>query len=288
MLKISINGKKFRAPATWEDVTLEQCAWLSEKIGEQPEEIVEYYKSFASDDGVKLPNDMKALEAFVAESIGYLLDLPNELRLQTRRGDIKTLGSAILPKFVLGALGYVDYQVEGVKSFKHRRSTYLLPESGIDIGGQFTPLSKMTAIEACYLSDIVMARNIAFAPLAIAIACRKKGEPYNEDVAQRRAADFKSLPASIYWELQALVTAAHDYLRECYKASYGKGKKSGQGASTPMWSNTLVEMAVGKPSELEVLHKMNFYDFVHLLNERNKTKQEEWKMKAALSGCKLK
>ena len=148
------------------------------------------------------------------------------------------------------------------------------------------PLSGVTAIEFCQLSDIICAENIALAPLAVAIVCRRKSERYDEELAQNRAALFGSLPASVYWELWAQTSGAHQYLKAAFPNCYGTGGGDSSGKAEPaVWCDTLVAMSTDKPSELEHLQRMNAYDFVHLLSENIKRRTEEWKMKAALASC---
>ena len=287
MLRIRIAGRKFRIPTHWEDITLAQCAWLYHKVNEQSPALLDYYRSFASDMAPEPYADIDDLTRFTSEVIGYFADIPVDLMLQIRNNDIMTLAMAVLPRVVVGVLGIVDYPVKGIASFRYRGRRYNLPKSGADIAGELTPLSGVTAIEFCLLSDIVCAGNMAMAPLAVAIVCRRKRERYSEEVAQKRAALFGSLPASVFWELWALASGAHQYLRSAFPNCYGKaGEGDSADKSEPaVWCDTLVGMAADKPSELDSLQRMNAYDFVHLLSESIKRKTEEWKMKAALASC---
>lgn len=286
MLRVKIAGRKFRIPTHWEDITLAQCAWLYHKANEQSPALLDYYRSFASNVVPEPHANIDELTRFTSEVIGYIADVPEELMLQTRREDIMTLAMALLPRFVIGVLGIVDYPIRGVTSFRHKGHRYYLPKSGTDISGELTPMSGVTAIEFCLLSDIVCADNITLAPLAVAIACRRKGERYDEELAQKRAASFVSLPASIYWELWALASGTHQYLKSTFPKCYGTGEGDSAEKTEPaVWCDTLVAMSTDKPSELEHLQRMNAYDFVHLLSENIKRRTEEWKMKAALASC---
>ena len=286
MLTIRVGGRKFRLPTHWEDITLTQCAWLYHKVNEQTPSLLDYYRSFASDTAPEPYRDIDELTRFTSEVVGYLAGIPVELMLQTRNVDIMTLAMAVLPRFVVGVLGIVDYPVKGIGSFRYKGRRYILPKSGSDISGELTPLSGVTAIEFCLLSDIVSAGNMAMAPLAVAVMCRRKGEQYSEEIAQKRAALFGSLPASVFWELWALASGAHQYLRNAFPNCYGTGGgDSSEKAELAVWCDTLVAMATDKPSELENLQRMNAYDFVHLLSENIKRRTEEWKMKAALASC---
>lgn len=286
MLRVKIAGKRFRIPTHWEDITLTQCAWLYHKANEQSPALLDYYRSFASDTAPEPYANIDELTRFTSEVVGYLADVPEGLMLQTRREDIMTLAMAVLPRFIIGVLGIVDYPVRGITSFRYKGRRYYLPKSGTDISGELTPLSGVTAIEFCQLSDIVCAENIALAPLAVAIVCRRKGERYNEELAQKRAALFASLPASVYWELWAQTSGAHQYLKAAFPNCYGTGGGDSSGKAEPaVWCDTLVAMSTDKPSELDHLQRMNAYDFVHLLSENIKRRKEEWKMKAALASC---
>lgn len=286
MLTLRLDGRKFRLPARWEEITLAQCAWLYRKVQEQSPALVDYYRAFASQTAPEPYEDTDELTRFTAEVVGYLTGMPRELMLQTHRSDVMGLALSVLPRFVLGMLGAVDYPVQGIASFRHGSSRYHLPKSGMDISGEPTPLSTLTAIEFCQLSDLAAGGNLSMAPLAVAIACRRKGEPYDEAAAQARAARFGDLPASLYWELWSLVSAAHQYLKTAFPACYGKGGDGNEAvAESGAWCNTLVSMAADRPSELAQLQRMNAYDFMHLLSENIKRKTEEWKMKTALAGC---
>lgn len=286
MLTVRISGKKFRIPTHWEDITLTQCAWLYHKTNEQSPALLDYYRSFASITAPEPYGDIDELTRFTSAVVGHLARIPNKLMLCALSDDVMTLAMAVLPRFVVGVLGIVDYQVKGIASFRNRGRCYHLPKSGVDIAGELTPLSGVTAIEFCHLSDIVSAGNIALAPLAVAIVCRRKRELYREDITQRRAALFGSLPVSIYWELWALVSGAHQYLKVEFPACYGSGGENSSSNTEPSgWYDTLVAMSTDKPSELEHLQRMNAYDFMHLLSENIKRRKEEWKMKAALASC---
>lgn len=286
MLTVRIGGRKFRLPTHWEDITLAQCAWLYHKVNEQTPALLDYYRSFASTTAPEPYRDIDELTRFTSEVVGYLAGVPAELMLQTRNEDIMTLAMAVLPRFVVGVLGNVDYPVKGIGSFRYKGRRYILPKSGSDISGELTPLSGVTAIEFCLLSDIVSAGNMAMAPLAVAVMCRRKGEQYSEEMTQKRAALFGSLPASVFWELWVLASGAHQYLRNAFPNCYGTGGgDSSEKAEPAVWCDTLVAMATDKPSELEHLQRMNAYDFVHLLSENIKRRTEEWKMKAALASC---
>lgn len=220
----------------------------------------------------------------VIESDGRELIAIKRTDLKTE--DDKRRALALLPRFIIGVLGIVDYPVRGITSFRYKGRRYYLPKSGTDISGELTPLSGVTAIEFCQLSDIVCAENIALAPLAVAIVCRRKSERYDEELAQNRAALFGSLPASVYWELWAQTSGAHQYLKAAFPNCYGTGGGDSSGKAEPaVWCDTLVAMSTDKPSELEHLQRMNAYDFVHLLSENIKRRTEEWKMKAALAAC---
>lgn len=286
MLRVKIAGKRFRIPTHWEDITLAQCAWLYYKTNEQPPALLDYYRSFASDMAPEPYANIDELTRFTSEVVGYLADVPEELMLQTRREDIMMIAMAVLPRFVIGVLGIVDYSVRGITSFRCKGRRYYLPKSGTDISGELTPLSGVTAIEFCLLSDIVSAGNMAIAPLAVAVMCRLKGEQYSENIAQKRAILFGSLPASVFWELWAQTSGAHQYLKAAFPNCYGTGSGDSSGKAEPaVWCDTLVAMSTDKPSELEHLQRMNAYDFVHLLSESIKRRTEEWKMKAALASC---
>lgn len=286
MLKVRIAGRQFRIPTHWEEITLAQCAWLYHKANEQPSALLDYYRSFGSDAAPEPYTDIDELTRFTAQVVGYLAGVPQELMLQIRREEIMTLALAVLPRFVTGVLGNVDYPVRGMASFRYKGRRYHLPRSGADISGELTPLSGVTAIEFCQLSDIVCAANITLAPLAVAVVCRRKGDRYDEELAQKWAAAFGSLPASIYWELWALASGAHQYLKTAFPNCYGTGSgDSVEKAEPAVWCDTLVAMSADKPSELKHLQQMNAYDFVHLLSEHIKRRTEEWKMKAALACC---
>lgn len=286
MLRVKIAGRKFRIPTHWEDITLAQCAWLYHKVHEQSPALLDYYRSFVSDVVPEPFTDIDALTRFTADAIGYLANVPEDRVLQIRREDVMTLALAVLPRFVTGVLGIVNYPVRGITSFRHKGRRYYLPKSGADISGELTPLSGLSAIEFCQLSDIVCAENIALAPLAVAIVCRRKRERYDEDQAQKRAALFGCLPASVYWELWALASGAHQYLKAAFPNCYGTGGgEAAEKAEPAVWSDTLVSMSIDKPSELMHLQRMNAYDFVHLLSENIKRRTDEWKMKAALACC---
>ncbi len=291
MLKIKINGRSFNMPTHWEDITLTQCAWLYKHLYEQSDELVDYYRSLVNEDKKPLnPRDIEGFEDFYTSAICYLSSTPQELLQSTNVEDVEKLAMGILPRFILGIMGHIEADVaKGARSFKLGWKTYYMPSSGVDISGDPTPLSSLSAVEGCNLSDIILANNIGLASVAIAISCRPKGERYNEGKVQQRIELFKSLPASVYWELWVLTSAAHNYLRASYKDCYGQGGGSGfRSSAGPTWTNTLTSMAINNPRNLEYLQQMPYYDFMHLLSERHKDKKEEWKKSAALAGLKLK
>lgn len=283
-MKIKINQHTYRIPTHWEELTLAQCVWLWGRVKKSSAALREHYLSYASADGPKEATDKGELTGFVSEAVGYLIAAPAEEAKLLEEADLMVIASAILPRFVCGVLGCVDYASTGASGFRHRCRGYQYPKAGADVMGMPTPLSHLSAGELCQVSDIVMSGNMALAPLAVAICCRQKGEAYDEQKALKRAAGFAALPASVYWEVWSRVSAAHGYLRGCYAECYGK---EGTGSGKPvLWSNQLTAMAVGNPSSLLQLQRMNGYEFVHLMNESTKQKAEEWKMNAALSGLR--
>lgn len=268
-------------PTHWEELSLARCAWLYGRVNELPAEIKAYYLAFASGERSVRPDDMEQVAAFAAEALEKLAGMPEGTLLRSE--EILPLSEVILPRFVCGVAGHLDYQSVGVKSFRRRSRRYYYPLSGTDVAGKSTPLSGLCAAELCQVSDIVMSGNLELAPLALALCCRRRGEAYNEVRAQRRSAVWGDLPATVYWELWAQVSSAHEYLRGCFPECYGKGGGTGKGGGA-VWSDQLVAMAVGNPMALPGLQTMNGYEFVHLMNESIKNKTEQWKMSAALSG----
>lgn len=281
MLKINISGHSYKLPTHWDEITLSQCVWLHNKVGGLPDHLRKYYLSYAQQETQEGTRD---LLDFSSEVLVYLGLIPTNVMSRAKPEHILALSATVLPLFVCGVMGSVEYSFLGRKSFWHHGRRYCYPATGRDVMGIATPLSGLSAIELCQVSDIILSGNIALAPLAVVICCRLKREAYNEARAQRRADHFAQLPASIYWELWALVSAAHQCLKSNFPECYGKESSGETTTKGAVWCDSLVALAVGNPGTLTYLQQMNGYDFVHLLNESIKHKTEEWKMNAALSG----
>lgn len=314
MLTLSIGKSRFHIPVRMEEATLAQCAWLWLRIQTLSPELQAHYQKPA----VEMPGKQEELpglhapeegakqqtakarpaqtltaeaERFEAEALAMLAGVRPEKLACIPKKELHKLAEAVLPRFTAGISGYIRHAATGAKSFRHKLRKYHFPVCGTDITGAPTPLSGLTAAEFCQLSDIIGMQNMTLAPLAVALVCRPRREPYNELRAQRRAREFKWLPASIYWELWASVAAAHSYLQEAFPECYAKRsakprceapeEEAAAQSSPPAWSETLFSLALDKPSELEYLEHMNCYDFMRLLAANIRKRAEELKAQKA-------
>ncbi|MDR0754549.1 MAG: hypothetical protein LBF04_04090 [Prevotellaceae bacterium] len=277
MFKISVANKEYSIPAAWEDITVSQAKYLQVKVNELPETVKEFYipnnedKKTLTDDDILLQNEF---ERNVTSYLCGLDDIVNHVNNE----DIKYLFDNILIRFVVGVMGYVDYEQKKITEFDYKGKTFYFPKSGKDITNDDTPLSEMSAQQFCDASDIASANNLAVAALFIATLCAGK---YNETEIMKMADMFNDLTMNVYFEALFLLRNAHDYLSNECPECYGKGKAKGTGKSIT-WNEVLLQVTDEKPSEIPFIQSMKCYDFMRFLNVKYKIQKDKWQTMSKL------
>lgn len=286
MLKIRIGSEKGRLPTGWENVSIEQAAWLQGRVKLLPSSIIAFYEYMVLDDATQDPipdPDIEEWINFTRETLYSLCSItPFGLGIASD-ADVLEFARKYLPMFVLGVMGYANIEYQPQAKFRFKRQTYFFPASGLDISGEAVPFSGMTAIEFCTVSDLIALDDLSLAPVIVATCCHRKGEKFDEKRIMSRAEAFKKLPMSVYWHIWAAMNAVHEYLRaECPDCFPKSGGNAASQAATATWVNTLMQLVADKPSDLEYVQSMPCYDFVRLLNVNINKLKEEWKIRSAL------
>ncbi len=150
---------------------------------------------------------LKIIPRIYGEIIEVLSDIPKELIKRFSRFERVYLFESYLMDIALGlALTPYSYEMRGIESFKFEGVNYHLPTAKKFLENE-VPMSSTTAVEFAETADLqveaakVEGGQFDSMPLVIAILCRPKGEPYDEDKAIERAEIFKALPMTEVWEV---------------------------------------------------------------------------------------
>lgn len=226
MIKITINGKKYKGSYSWEDVTLRKYCELAAIP------VPEGYKDFILADGkfsidvqesideyVKVVTEITDQQlnvdfpAYYRKVISCLSNVPESVVIPDEN---KTnLYDWYFKPFVVSLIYHTplihftgqlrQYTPDNIRSFKVGLSTYYLPET-VNILGQEVPMANESIITYTEASDIfrgmkLTSDDIHKLALFMAIYCRKKGEVYDEKKVLERKELFMSVPMSVVWSV---------------------------------------------------------------------------------------
>ncbi|MDR1348900.1 MAG: hypothetical protein LBJ63_10855 [Prevotellaceae bacterium] len=271
MLKISVANKEYSIPTSWNDITIVQAGYLQSKVNELPETVREFYTPNIEEQKTLTDDDIPVQCEFERNVAAYLCGFGDIIDSITNE-DVKYLFANILIRFVVGTMGYVDYEQKKITKFKHKGKVFRFPKSGKDITGDDAPLSEMPAQQFCDASDLASANNLSVAPLLVATLCTKK---YSETEVAKLSNTFNDLTMDIYFEILFLLRSAHDYLSNECPECYGKGK-SKSGTKSITWNEVLLQVTDEKPSEIPFIQQMKCYDFMRFLNVKYKLQKDKW------------
>ncbi len=204
MLRIEINKEHYDIWNTWSDPTLSKIIELGTLVNSCPA----WLKDLHCEKETEL-TELQATEfdVFVKKVIGIMSNIPINIVYQTSPIELMALYNSVLFKFVYGCMFYPDFKPAGITKFEHKGETYYLPSCDKDVVGEPMPCVNISALELCESTDLQNAGremesgNYTFAANIISILCRKKNEPYDENVCKDRANVFLSLPMGIVLEV---------------------------------------------------------------------------------------
>lgn len=310
MRTVIINGIMYSCPDSWAEITLAQMEQLAALAEELPEKVEEHYRALVAGEANNAgaaanptnPGDTtitsEATTTNAADSpgdtvstlllpayrdmLGILLGVGGEVTDRLLHTDLEMLSRNLLDPILITVLISPVYEPTGLEMFEHRGEIHHLPKDGVDVMGGVMPLAGVSAREMCEASDVSMDANFRLGSLVTAILCRPEGEAYDEETAKHRNRIFKQLPAYVFMEVFSRMNKAHAYLAEEYPLCYGMnengGAVRGNGKKTS-WSDRLLFVADDKPSELPIVERMPFYDFMRLLNGKVKRQREQCQAK---------
>ena len=251
-------------------------AELQTLADELPDGIKGYYGALLAGKDSEL-KESEALYVFFGKTLSILANMPQELSQRIAAEDIDMLRDKIFDALIVTLLIAPVYESSQMEKFEWGGEVFYLPISDIDVVGDRMPYASGIAKEMCVASDVCIGANFRLAALTVAILCRPQGEEYNENAAKKRAKIFEGLPAAIYLEVFTQLFSAHSYLQGEYPYCYGMNENGARlkGKGKPStWCDRMLYVADDKPSELPIVEKMLFYDFMQLLNGKIKRQRE--------------
>lgn len=136
-------------------------------------------------------------------------------------------------------------------------------------GGENIYLPEITAGDFCDATDLVALNPVKYSPVIISILCGNGRQ--NVKTHLERAISIKSKPFSLAISVINMLNAAHRYMKVTYPHCYGTDKTPGRESPVnTTWNDTLILAARAVPSEIEVLRQMTAYEFMNILNCKNK------------------
>lgn len=211
MITVRINGKEYKLPEAWHEITLhkarEALVFIDENIPEYLSKQYDFLINQTSEPDLDYENEVKILPGFYGRIIEMLSDIPIEVIERINYLERTNFYKAYFEKYVIGLIYFpVDYEYKHITSFVFNGVEYLLPLNKVIID-QTRPMGEAEAIEFTESSDLLVyskqmkGGNLAVAGNIISILCRPKGERYDEQVCLKRAADFDRLPMDTVWEV---------------------------------------------------------------------------------------
>lgn len=222
MIKITINGKKYKGVYSWDDLSLSKFC----EVAAIP--MPEGYESYILADGKFTPDkvdeyveavsqitedQLKAFPVYYRKVISCLTNIPDSLEIPTER--VEELYEYYLKPFIVSLLYHVpvinyfgqikQYEPVKCRSFNIGLQTFRLPDT-VRILDQDIPLANESILTYSEASDIFRGMKISKddvnrLALFMAIYCRKKGEAYDEKKVLERKDLFMKAPMSVVWSV---------------------------------------------------------------------------------------
>lgn len=222
MILLKIGEQQYRVAGGWEDITIRQASDLlaipmPDKLrkmytagmtpGTKPEEAEKLAQAII--DSITLHERHKEFPKYYSKCIEVLSDIPGKVLSKTSVSSIVPLYMIYVQKFVEGIHFFpADYDYKEVTGFELDGVTYQLPVDR-KIFGQSVPMVDVTALEFAESADLMIHtarltddRDFGRVANMIAILCRQKGEPYDEEVSLKRAEVFRdNLKMDVAWNV---------------------------------------------------------------------------------------
>jgi len=225
MIKITINGKRYKGCYSWDDLTLSRFCDLAAIP------IPDGYKQYIIADGKFTPDNQQSVDeysealaaitdeqlnvqfpAYYRKVIYCLSNIPESVELPDNL--VHDLYESYFKPFVVSLLYrtpviYFYSQLKGyepnrIRSFNIGLRKFYLPEV-VNITGQDVPLANESIQSYTEASDIFKGINftsdLSKLALFMAIYCRKKGEAYDERKVIERKYLFMKAPMSVVWSV---------------------------------------------------------------------------------------
>lgn len=248
MIKLTIEGREYRAPADWSEITLRKFIAISSI--EVPKRLASLYEASAALNDPD-PQKKERNEARYESAVGALTEWDLVRRFPVYYGRVMSALADIPESFVrrihheprtaffdqyaryiiLSTFysvpvtidpdeGVKPYEAPPIESFELSGQKFFLPKS-LRVVGEDIPLGRETAITFAEAADLDVAlsrmRNGAAKniPLFCAVYCRPEGEVYDEEGLLKRAELFEDLTMDTAWTVFFCIAA----LYEKYKIS---------------------------------------------------------------------
>lgn len=226
MIKITINGKKYKGCYSWDDLTLSRFCDLAAIP------IPDGYKDFIIADGKFTPDNQKSVDEYVEavtaitedqlnvefmdyyrkviyclSDIPQTLELPDEFVHDAYEFHFRPFVDSIIYHIPLiyfkGML--IQYTPNIIRSFNIGLQKFYLPET-VNVMGKDVPLKNESILTYAEASDVfrgmkLTADDINKLALFMAIYCRKRGEEYDERKVLQRKDLFMKAPMSVVWSV---------------------------------------------------------------------------------------
>jgi hypothetical protein len=225
MIRITINKKKFKGVYSWDDITLQRfCDLAAIPIPEGYEAYILADGNFSIEHIDRYIEDVSKITekqinedfpVYYRKVIGCLTDIPLQVIESMTADQVNDTYEYYFKPFVMSLFYFTPvvrfmgqittYEPPKVKSIRIGSHRFKLPET-INIQGQEIALANEPVIVHADAIDIfggaVMSKNnINQMALFMAIYCRKKGEKYNDRVANERKDLFMKCPMSVVWSV---------------------------------------------------------------------------------------
>jgi hypothetical protein len=225
MIRITLNGKKYKGIYSWEELSLSKfCELAAIPMPEGYESYIIADGKFSSDTIDEYINALSkitdeqlndAFPAYFRKVIACLSDAPMSLLNQVSDELINKRYEYFFKPFVLSLVYHTPvihymgqikfYTPKTITKFRIDRQTFRLPHS-VQILDQVIPLAEEPLITYSEASDLIKGMNIGKdnikrLALFMAIYCRKKGEQYDEKKALEREELMMKVPMSIVWSV---------------------------------------------------------------------------------------
>ena len=216
MKVVSVNSKKYECFETWSDMPLSKAIEITKLLKIAPPQLLTIYEAICiikNDEHtqevfskVTIEEQSKDFPLFYGMIIEQITNIPREVVDYILTEERTIFYEAHCLHFILGLLYSPNIDRKNLEQFEFNGVIYYLPTVK-KILQEDRPMADVTTIEFCESADLeVYSKNLTggkfeVAANIIAILCRPQNEKYNEDIALKRAEDFKGLSMEIVWEV---------------------------------------------------------------------------------------